>query len=248
MVDGLIVALTSLKTKPLDSKYKPHQAIRGQKLVNQKSDRLAVIFPWWYASGSLFYRFLVWRLSKKGWAVLAYEFHSQVLQADEKVVLESYKHIRQQIAWELELLTKKHGYNQVHFIGLSLGTIPLTLVADKFPAFTSATIVTGGDDLAVDMWHSLSTVNIKQSFEHNHIPLKRLDEDWQPVDPQNHVTPFAHKKVYFFMSLKDKLILTKYQKRLAAALEDVQARIIVKKRRVGHTMTIVLFCLAGSPF
>ncbi|HZP55273.1 MAG TPA: hypothetical protein VFB03_00685 [Candidatus Saccharimonadales bacterium] len=247
MLDKAIAIRDHLKEKPLDPNYRPEDAIQGRRLINQKSDRLAVIFPWWH-NKSIFYRYLVRRLARKGWAVLAYDFHDQILEPDEETVLRSMHFIQKQITWELSLLTAKHQYKEVHFIGLSLGNVPLTLVADSFQDFTGATIVAGGDDLAKDMWHGLRTLYLRDEFKKEKINETRLDKDWWDIAPQNHVRRFAQKNVYFYMPLHDRFILTKYQKRLAKAIEDVGAKVFIKKSQFGHALSIARFCLLEPPY
>jgi predicted alpha/beta-fold hydrolase len=125
MVDFLYTAYSSLRTKPLDPNFRPHNSIKDQDLINQKSDRLVVIFPWWHAGSGFFYRTLVWRLKRKGWAVLAYHFDPQILQADEKLVMRCFEYIQAQVTEELNLLKRKHSYKQIEFLGMSLGNISL---------------------------------------------------------------------------------------------------------------------------
>lgn len=245
MVDFLFTAYSSFKTKPLDPKFKPHQAIRSQELFNQKSDRLVVIFPWWHAGSGFFYKSLVRRLKREGWAVLAYHFDSQILQADEELVMKSFEFIQKQVTAELNLLKRKHGYKQIEFLGLSLGNISLCLVADKFQDFSGATIVAGGDDLAKDMWYGIATKEIRKDFTQENVRIQRLDLDWLPLAPDTHVRSFANKKVDIIMALKDRMIFPQYQKRLANDISKVTDQVTIKKFWVGHTVTVAYYCLAG---
>src|SRR3989344_5510721 len=128
MVDLIYNIYSRRKDKPLDPNYKPHSAIIRRSLLNRHSDKLAVIFPGWHTHDfptSILSR----RLIKQGWAVLVYDFHDQILETDEDMVVESFRYIRDSIASELKKLEAR--YKQIHFIGISLGNVALSLVTDK---------------------------------------------------------------------------------------------------------------------
>jgi hypothetical protein len=246
MIDSLYARYTRLRDEPVDPNYQPRDSIRGRSLVNEGADKLAVIFPGWHTHKFPVNR-LSNRLAKRGWAVLTYDFHDQIIGPSDEMVAESFKYIRGQIGKELEGLNKKHHYKQIHFIGISLGNVSMALVADKFPDFNSATVVVGGEDLAVDMWHGLRTLFIRDEFKKAHVGLKRLDMDWSEEAPMNHAKRFTDKKVKFILSRSDKFILPKYQKKLLENIESAGADISVKTRWSGHLMIIVRYCLFDSP-
>ncbi|HSX17804.1 MAG TPA: hypothetical protein VLE51_00395 [Candidatus Saccharimonadales bacterium] len=242
MIDAIYARYSRLKEKPLDPAYRPEKAIKNTLRLNADSDKLAVIFPGWHT-----HKFpvvnLANRLSKQGWGVIAYDFHDQILLPDDDIVVESFRHIRDTITKELNDLLSDNKYSQVHLIGISLGNVPLAMVADRFPHFQGATLVVGGDDLAIDMWYGLRTVNIQRAFQKMHIGIRKLDSEWHDLAPASHVRHFSGKKVVFVMSLRDKFIRTKYQQKLAEKIAKVGADIDVRPTRFGHTMTIVRFCL-----
>jgi pimeloyl-ACP methyl ester carboxylesterase len=248
MIDSLYARHSLKIEQPLDPGYKPSDVIISKKLVNKNSPKLSVVLPGWHNHAQEFpINRLTKRLAKKGWAVLVYDFHDQLLEPDEDMVVESFEYIRSQISRDIERLVAEHHYQQVHLIGISLGTVAWALVADKYKEFTSATIVLGGDDLAIDMWHGIRTQHYRQAFEKLHIGIRKLDKEWQTIAPVNHLKHFRGKKVRVVMSLSDEFILTKYQKRLIERLVQNGASVSVKRSRLGHALTIVRFCLFGSP-
>src|SRR3989344_3330236 len=246
MIDALYGRYSRRKDKLLDPKYKPSDAIAGKSLVNEHSNKLVIIFPSWHTH-NFPVNILSRRLAKKGWAVLAYDFHDQIIEPNEDMVADSFRFIRDTITSEIQNLVNKHGYQQIHLIGISLGNMPLALVADKLKNFTGATIVVGGDDLAIDMWYGLRTQNYRHAFEKLHVSLRKLDDEWQGVSPANHVKSFAGKKVKFVMSLNDEFVMTKYQKKLADKIAEAGADLTVFPRRFGHTISIIWFCLFEPP-
>ena len=246
MIDILYARYARRKEKPLDSSYKIEDSIQKERLINKNSDKLAVIFPGWHTH-NFPVNILAKRLSKKGWAVLFYDFHDQILVPDEETVVESFRYLRDHIVDEVKKLTSTRGYKEIYFVGISLGNVPLTLVADKFSDFTGATLVVAGDNLAIDMWYGIRTVDIRHSFEKMHVGVRRLSEEWQDVSPINHVQHFAGKKVKVIMSLNDKFVATPYQKKLAERITEIGANVDIKHNRVGHTLSIIKFCLFDSP-
>jgi hypothetical protein len=234
--------------RPLDPKYKPQNAIVGRQLFNESASKLNVVLPGWHNHPTGFpINKLVKRLTKKGWAVLVYDFHDQLLEPNEDTVVESFNYIRRAITADIERLVKQKNYSQVHLTGISLGTVAWALVADSYKDFTSATIVLGGDDLAIDMWHGVRTQHYRHAFEKLHVGIRRLDKEWQGIAPVNHLKHFRGKKVKVVIALGDEVIRPKYQRKLVERLVRNGAIVRLKKSRFGHALTIIRFCLFGSP-
>lgn len=243
MIDKFLSYLGQKQDIIIDPNYRPEQAVIGKELINSHQSRLMVLFPPWHGGG-WFYARLIDRLSKKGWAVLAYRFNAQILEAEDKAVIESFRHIKRVIVADLETLPAAR-YHEIRLVGLSLGNVALAMVADGFAKFNSATIVVGGDDLAVDSWHSIRAIDIRRRFEREHIGITKLGKDWECIAPKNHVKNFLGKPVKLVISSRDRIILTKYQYSLARAIEAAGGFVSIKKSRVGHIPTTILFCLFG---
>lgn len=246
MIDALYDVYSKYKEDPLDPNYKPSDAIIGRKFINPHSRKLVVIFPGWHTH-NFPVNVLAKRLAKRGWAVLFYDFHDQIMEPDQEVVVESFRYIRDTVCSEIQKLMAEQNYEQIHFIGISLGGVPLALVSDKFHHFTSVTSVVGGDNLAIDMWYGMRTEPYRRAFEKMHIGVRHLAQEWENVAPDNHLKHFKGKPVKLVISLHDKFVRTEYQKKLARQLEEVGAKVTTKKRLVGHTLTIVRFCLFDAP-
>lgn len=246
MIDRLVAARGRRKDKMVDTMYRPQNAITEQILINSKQERLAVLFPPWQGGG-IVYRILTKRLAKKGWAVLAYQFHNQIVEPEETIVTESLEYIKSRVAKDIRKLVNQYGYKEVQLIGISLGTVPLTMVADSYPNFTSATLVVGGDDLAANLWHGERTLNYKKAFEREHIGARKLEIDWEDTAPKNHVRHFGGKKIKIIASLADKFVSPRSQSKLAREIVQAGGIVELKNTRVGHVMSIVRFCLFGQP-
>ena len=246
MVDALYARYARRKKEPLDPHYKAHYAIRGRKILNRRAGKLAVIFPGWHT-----HKFpvdiLARRLVKRGWAVLVYDFHDQIIEPDDSMVAASFHFIRDTIAEEVGSLTAKRVYRQIHFIGISLGNVPMTMVADEFSKFTGATMVVAGGDLAVDMWHGLRTRDLRDDFQDEHIGVRALDRDWKEEAPSRHIRHFAGKQLKLILSKNDKFILSKYQLEFAEDIRKINKTVNLRTRHLGHILTIMRFCLLDNP-
>lgn len=246
MIDALYARYSLSKEKPLDPNYKPSDAIQRRILLNEGAGKLAVIFPGWHTH-NFPVDVLAKRLVRKGWAVMYYDFHDQILEPDEDLVVESFRYIRDTIIQDMEKLLAKKTYEELRLISISMGGVLLALVADKFPHFTGATAVVGGDNLAIDMWHGLRTKPYAKQFQKMHVGVRRLAKEWETVSPEAHLGHFKNKPVKFVMSRHDKFVLTKYQEKLLEKLIRTGAQVKVKKHWVGHTLTIILFAYFDSP-
>lgn len=246
MIDAIYLRYSLKKEKTLDPNYKPSEAIRRSVILNKNAEKLAIIFPGWHTH-DFPVNILARRLAKRGWAVLYYDFHDQILEPDEDMVLESLRYIRDSVTREIEELLKDHGYSRIHLISISLGGVPLALVCDKFHRFDSVTAVVGGDNLAIDMWYGLRTAHYAKTFQKMHVGVRRLAKDWSTLAPAHHLRHFKGKPVKIVMSKHDNFIGTKYQLRLAEQLKEVGAHVVVKRRVTGHLLTVVRYCLFDSP-
>lgn len=247
MFDILFSYYSVRKDRPPDPAYTPERAIAGKRLINPRAENLCVLLPGWHNSSQRFpISHLIKRLSRRGWTVLVYDFHPQILEPDDETVVASFKHIRDTIGEDLDALTARRSFKEVHLLSLSLGTVTCGLVADVFKNFSSATFVVGGDDLAIDMWHGVRTQNLRRSFQKLHVGIRKLDEDWQSVAPVNHLRNFSGKPVTVILATADQVIRTKYQYKLAERLTQNGAQVKVKKIHFGHVLTVIRFCLFGS--
>jgi len=248
MIDALYVRYSLRQKDSLDPRYKPEQAIVDRQFLNPGADKLAVIFPGWHNRSKQFpISRVIKRLQRKGWAVLVYDFHDQVLQANDETVVESFRFIRDTIADDLEKVQSGKNYSEIRLISISMGMVMLGLVADKYSHFTSTTVVVGGDNLAIDMWHGMRTKIYADEFRKIHIGIRKLTHDWNELAPVNHLRHFKDKPIKFVMGTRDEFVLTKYQEKLLSNLLDAGAKVKVKKHHGGHVFTIVLFALFDSP-
>jgi hypothetical protein len=178
---------------------------------------------------------------------LVYDFHDQILEPDEDTVTESFRYIRDSVSSQIGNLVDDKKYKEIKLIGISLGCVPLSLVADRFTKFTSVTQVVGGDDLAIDMWHGARTQHVRRGFEKMHVGVRRLAKEWDGVAPENHLRHFKNKPVKLVISLNDSFVGTKYQKKLAKKIAKAGAKLNIKHKLTGHSLTIINFCLFGNP-
>jgi hypothetical protein len=246
MIDRLYARYSYRKEKPLDPSYKPAKVIAGRRYYESGNDKLAVIFPGWHTH-NFPVNILAKRLLKHGWSVLLYDYDDNILEPDERAVIESMKYFRDKACADIERLTSEKPYRQVHFICISLGGVPMAMVCDKFKYFTGVTAVVGGDDLAVDMWYGARTAHFRKAFESMHIGIRKLAEEWDYIGPDHHLKHFNGKSVKFILSKHDTFVPTKYQKKLAKELIEAGAKVKIYYRRTGHILTITRFCLLDNP-
>jgi hypothetical protein len=246
MIDSLYSIYSRRQEKPLDPNYKPSDAIAGRNFLDAGNDKLVIIFPGWHTH-KFPVNILANRLFKKGWSVLWYDYHDQILEPEEEIVVESLKYLRDKACDDINRIINKKLYRRVHFISISLGGVPMALVCDKFKYFTGATAVAGGDDLAVDMWYGSRTQHFRSAFEKMHIGIRKLAKDWDNIGPDHHLRHFKHKPVKLIVSKHDTFVPTKYQQKLAEELVEIGALVKLKKRFTGHILTITRFCLFDNP-
>ncbi len=246
MIDLLYARYSYRREKPLDPTYNPVKALAGRRYYDG-GDRLAVIFPGWHTHNNFPVNFLVKRLVRDGWSVVLYDYNDQIIEPDEKAVVEAMKYVCDKVCADLTRLTARKPFRRVHFISISLGGVPMAMVCDRFRHFTGVTAVVGGDDLAVDMWYGARTAHFRKAFEKMHIGIRKLAKEWDYIGPDHHLRHFNGKPIKFILSKHDTFVPTKYQRKLAKELVEAGAEVKVKYRRTGHVLTIARFCLLDNP-
>lgn len=241
MIDHLYATYSRRREKPLDPYYRPSDVIVGKKFLDAGNDKLAVIFPGWHTHNFPI-NILAKRLYKKGWSVLWYDFHDQIVEPKEDVVVESLQYLRDGVTKDITNVVRKKLYRQIHFISISLGGVPMALVCDKFTHFTGVTAVVGGDDLAICMWYGRRTRHYREAFQKMHVGIRKLAKEWDSVGPDHHLKHFKNKPIKMIISMRDNFVGTKYQLRLAKELLEKGANLKVKKLHTGHIMTIARYC------
>jgi pimeloyl-ACP methyl ester carboxylesterase len=180
--------------------YRPEQAVVGRKLVNEAGRNLYAIFPPWHGGGALYER-LIQRLAKRGDTALAYYFHDEILRPNTDDVRASFTQIRDTVADELTAVTRRHDYEKIVLVGMSLGNAALTTVTGLFDGFDSVSLVVNGSSLASSMWHGIRTQHIRAGIEQSGHDLPDVEEAWSDLAPINHLNELVGKEVAYYSHL-----------------------------------------------
>jgi predicted peptidase len=223
-----------------DPGYTPDHVMTDKALFNADASSLAVVFPIWHGGG-IYHQTLVERLARQGVGVLDYKLHDQIIEPNIERVLESYSHLQAAMAEDLHRLHEEYNYRRIHFTGLSLGNVALSLVAQEFPNFTSATMVTPGSNLARSLWEGIRTQSIRRELSDQGYTAEELDEAWQPLAPKNYAGLFKDKAVNIVISTRDKVIPSVYQIEMLNALKKADAQLSTRLTSKGHYWTTGMF-------
>jgi acyl transferase domain-containing protein len=216
-----------------------------QELFNPHGKNLHVIFLPWHA-GEVPYRWLFKRLTRRGDAVVAYYFAEEILTANAATVLKTYERLTKIVSENLAKITKQNNYQTVNFIGMSLGNVALSVVAEKFRDFSSATLVCTADSLAKSVWFGDRTKDTRAGFETNGLTLSQLETAWQPIEPKNHIQALTDKKVTVIVSKTDTCIPTEFQTEYIRQAQKIIKDLHVKTTRLDHYGAIIKYCLIGK--
>lgn len=222
--------------------YTSDQAVTSCKLYNPGASKLAVVFPPWHGGGKTTQN-LVSRLVGDGSAVLNCEFHDQIIEPNAERVPKSFASIQESVGSELQRLHECMGYRRIHLIGISLGNVAMTMVAEVFQDFSAATFLVAGSNLASAMWDGRRTQGIKEVLRSQGYTKAQLDEAWQDLAPKKYAPIFKDKDVQAIISKKDNLIPTSYQIEMGKELDRAGVLATKKYTNSGHAATIARFCL-----
>ncbi|MDB5181866.1 MAG: hypothetical protein JWP13_629 [Candidatus Saccharibacteria bacterium] len=221
------------------------QSIIDMRLTNARGSYLTVIFPPWNGADRLI-RILEGRLHRAGSATLTLALHGQILRPDIQGVIDSFTYIQEQVSLEIEKLQDKYAYEAIHLTGISIGTIPLSLVAQRTKHISKATFVVGGSRFAPSVWEGARTQGIRRAFEDKGVSLTELETAWSGLDPAMSATALKGRPVELYISETDTFVPTIYQDELVAALRDSGANVEEHRNKTGHAANIMTYCMKGK--
>ena len=201
-----------------------------------------VTFPPWHGGGKV-YEILVRRLYKHGNSVLAYYFHDDILTPDIKSVKKSFTFLRDTISAEIHEITTEHSYNQIKFVGLSLGNVICAMVTDKFRDFDSVVFCCTASSLADCMWYGIRTKNIREIIEKNGYKLSDVRSMWDELAPGKYVDALAGKKTDIIVSSTDTIIPVKFQREYVRMAQKAGIKPTIHTTRLGHIASVVKECV-----
>lgn len=226
--------------------YNPKNVILKQPILNPGSDILTVLFPPWHADAEGWpFDYLTRRLIKRGHSVLPYTFHGELLKPNAKEVLESFTQVQHQVSDRLKELSRV--FKTINLTGISLGGTALTMIAEEFQGFSTATLVVPGSNLAYCVYNGMRTGHLREALEcgDEHWTYEHLDNYWQQVAPIKHVDAFKGKKVAAYISKTDEVIPAESQREIVDGLINAGAIVTEHSTRLGHLATVGRYCLAG---
>lgn len=221
--------------------YRPQDAITSCRLINPNGRKLCVLFPPWHG-GSWAYEALIRRLVRRGYAVLAYGFHDEILKPDAAQVVASYHYIQVVISQDLEELANK--YESIWLVGLSVGILALTMTSEKFDRFDRVSLVIPSVKLSYTLWYAIRTRHIRDGLEEQGYTVESLETAWASLHTVNRVEALVGKRVDIVISPSDEIILPRYQQDYITILQEAGIQPHIKTTRLGHYGAIVRFCFS----
>lgn len=244
MIDELMCRRSARRFVPDDQDYNPSNIVMTHELINQSTDRLAVIFPPWNGGGRAI-NLLAERVVRRGYTVLKLASHPRILEPNVNNVLTAYRLIRDQTADLIDHTIDQSRYDKPWFIGPSLGNVALTMTASIFPDFAKASMAVAGSNLATCLWRGIRTQPIAKELLSQGVDMMQLEEAWNELAPINNLKTFQGKPVDMLISTTDRVIPTQYQRAMHEGLVEAGANVTVRETALGHYAATGLFCLTA---
>lgn len=242
MIDELLVLKSKLRPDKQNNSYKASDAVVKFDVINPQSTKLAIIFPGWHGSDLKIYDKLQTKLINDGYAILRFEFHENILEANVERVKRSFETVSKVVSKEVNYLHKIHSYQEIHLIGLSLGNTSLAISAGKLDWFSHATFVVGGSNMAATLFEGTRTWSLKKTFDKIGVTKTDLIKSWEKIAPGYYASSFAGKDVRLYISKTDRIIPSIYQEEFKLQLKRAGASVTNVYSKSGHAMSIIRFC------
>jgi len=245
MIDQIVAKRSAKKHNVRDALYSPEQAITGRRLFNPQARRLTVIFPPWHGTEQL-EGVLKKRTAKQGSSLLLYTLHDHILSDDIGTTIQSFEHIQTKVSDDVEGLQAKHGFDDIHLVGYSLGVVSLAMVAARLRSNFRATCVVGAANLAAAVWEGIRTTGVREGLESQGVVKSQLEDEWSSIAPINNLSNFRDREVQVVISKTDRTIPYIYQEELASGLQQSGADLTINRTSNGHVMSVVAHGLTGE--
>jgi len=222
-----------------------HSAIR--KITRHFSYRsclkLYVVIPYWTATMSQFpMQVLTKRILNAGYSCLIYQFPKRILSDNIYLTQEYFKEIQEEIKQDIKDIKKKHNFEEISVIGISLGCVNALMVANKNPDINNVFLVVPGDSLSDSLWRGVGTVRLKSQIKKHKINLEELEKEWKNLDPKNNIDSLFDKKIEIHLSKSDKVIPYTNGHRLVADMEETGLHpSVFTNNKLGHYLTFLKF-------
>jgi len=240
-IDKIISALFPSSNDKLHPKNL-RDYIREDFIQNKNSKRVYVILPGWYQSPTWLYKILKNRIFSRGYSYVYYSFKPEILSTNLNLTKNGFSEISKKVALEIKSLKRK--FSEVVLIGISLGAVSASMIANKSPELDKLVLVCPGNSLAESLWYGTRTRDIEEDFVKRKISLKNLKKIWKNLAPENNLNNLHNKEILIYISQSDIVVPYKNGKKLIYEMKKKKLKPIVKENKyLGHYLTIVKFCL-----
>lgn len=210
------------------------------------SKGLCVLIPPWKTEAD-YYKLVRKRIRSAGYSCLEYKISSSLLSPDHEYTRNAFKEVSDTVKSDIEKMVHEYGFKEVQVIGVSIGCIEATMVANHNPAVKKLVLVAPGNGLAEPMWYGLKTQNIRRLFEQKGIDLPFLKNAWRDLAPENNFDGLKGKEIEIYISQSDVNIPYRFGRKLADGMisQGLKPK-VYENRYLGHYLTVLNYLWRGE--
>ncbi|MFC1648006.1 hypothetical protein ACFL1B_00965 [Nanoarchaeota archaeon] len=240
-LDSFITKLMPLIGKPepdpKDFGY-PHYK-RSEISITLKAtperDNWVVILPNWNG-GRLMDRF-VNKLHKAGNSVLHFEYPAGVLSPAPAETMNNFLDLEDYVKRQIDTYSRWMGFSEYTIIGLSLGNVPATRIANQDERATKLVLNYPGHSLAEAVWRGHRTQKLRAALEGQGYGLDYLNVFWEDLAPGNNVDNLQGKEIIVRLSRADEIIPYYTGVKLVNAMKRASLSPEVQVNNLGHYLS-----------
>lgn len=209
--------------------------------INSKS--LFVLLPGWHAKLKN-YKIVKNKILNSGHSFLGYEFAEEILSSNAERTNAKFKEIKEVIRKDITELTGKYGFQEINFIGLSLGSILALMIANGLDKVGKIILITTTYGFAQSIWEGARTKQIRKELESQRKNLQKVDEIWNGLSPQNNISNLRAKEIYILLSKTDRVLPYSHGRKLVEVMQSQGLFPKVSENSYfGHYLTIANYML-----
>jgi len=210
------------------------------------SKGLCVLIPPWKTEAD-YYKLVRKRIKQAGYSCLEYKIASSLLSPDYEYTRNAFKEVANRVRSDIEKMVQQYVFKEVQVIGVSIGCIEASMIANNNPHVTKLVLVAPGNGLAEPMWYGLKTRNVRRLYEEQGITLSFLMEAWSELALEHNFDGLKGKEVEIYISKSDINIPYRFGRDLADKMiaYGINPR-VYENNHLGHYLTVLKYLWKGK--
>ncbi len=242
-IDAVFSCYKQLFKLPAEIRYRPAQAVTSVDYYEMPgSQTITLVFAPW-GNSRIVNSGVAKRLTQQGSSYLQINLNDLILHSDPKIVEDSFQQAAERMIKEVVFHKVYKKFKTINLLGISLGSVILSLSAEQLERFDRVTLVVPGSELATAFWSGMRTRRLSNTYRKRGFQLAQLRKQWRLLAPINHLSVLAGHSIAIILATGDQYVPYVTGHELVEAMSQAGLSPQIITVRGGHVSTLLRFSL-----